>query len=901
MVRKRSGAFDLEDTKKWLEGRRKESVVKDTLKGKRLEDIGDKDAQKKLLMKEKRKEVFQNYTFVLEPPLPPLARLLPANTFLVRTKAPDYRISENGSLDDLNNYFSDISLSCKPGCMRDYGTWKRQLIENYVPADGRRVFGRLGKVESPAKGKKAKGVSPRKSFRRSVREIVRSNVAKKLEIAKLKSESVLASIREVAPVAKPARKARSRGWSEAAVRTWKPFRETTRKDFYDRMTAGPPRVAAEETSHPRPRALPQGAPGHLVRAPGRCSSSTLRLIQRFTRGEGSGGVPLEKSADEIKPLREETFQEESPKKKIEVTVKLQQDRQKYVPNETKRAACVWERLGLPTEEVIDGAAMETMIEDIRREPFDEFMWNVIGEQASGGLPILPTVLRPVAELRKMTRPSNAFADVFMGTLPEGWTPEQYSPCRPPVKKSAPTEWGRAEELGWTSEKARRDKARREQWTTTWRGPARNETADPAAVGADSRALQAFARSPRFGKRHVGMGPGSSRGFRPKGTVDYAVGKTYFERSGRAAAHITKTPFPGGYVDPESIGERVRRRCGTRGPYDVFTGPRDQTTLHGYWKPGRQYPARDFPEPEGAFHNSLRKKNYGVFPPLEEEESPSRKEPALEASPPAPPAPRPNKHPFNSAVERWRRDPLEETSPAPGRYTDFPKPRVTGHRHIFISNTVRWYPGMDSNVGRWDAYSTHPEVVRLNKLRNLRGSAKLPEDPGKKAPSKSKKNKNVKGSSSTHEGRVVCRTYDNGKTTHSVVSVSGVNDCGTSSRVRDCGEKVYRGLDVITNKVTGEEMDCVPHHLLDFVDPLDRFTVVDFRNKALPIFEFVERAPADPPGSDVFFRLEFIGASAHTRRVLAKIVISAPHPSPPDRDLWPLPASVPGGPRCMEKM
>ncbi|XP_071535710.1 tRNA dimethylallyltransferase isoform X2 [Panulirus ornatus] len=49
-------------------------------------------------------------------------------------------------------------------------------------------------------------------------------------------------------------------------------------------------------------------------------------------------------------------------------------------------------------------------------------------------------------------------------------------------------------------------------------------------------------------------------------------------------------------------------------------------------------------------------------------------------------------------------------------------------------------------------------------------------------------------------------------------------------------KVYRGLDIVTNKVTPEEQTQVQHHLLDFLDPLSRYSVTDFRNAALPIVE-----------------------------------------------------------------
>ncbi|XP_046736568.1 tRNA dimethylallyltransferase [Diprion similis] len=59
----------------------------------------------------------------------------------------------------------------------------------------------------------------------------------------------------------------------------------------------------------------------------------------------------------------------------------------------------------------------------------------------------------------------------------------------------------------------------------------------------------------------------------------------------------------------------------------------------------------------------------------------------------------------------------------------------------------------------------------------------------------------------------------------------------------CGEiisadsmQVYKGLDVITAKVTKEEQAMAQHHMLDIVDPLSTFTVVDFRNRALPVID-----------------------------------------------------------------
>lgn len=49
-------------------------------------------------------------------------------------------------------------------------------------------------------------------------------------------------------------------------------------------------------------------------------------------------------------------------------------------------------------------------------------------------------------------------------------------------------------------------------------------------------------------------------------------------------------------------------------------------------------------------------------------------------------------------------------------------------------------------------------------------------------------------------------------------------------------QMYKGLDIVTNKVTPEERDLVKHHMIDFLDPMLKCTVVDFRNKALPIVE-----------------------------------------------------------------
>lgn len=47
-------------------------------------------------------------------------------------------------------------------------------------------------------------------------------------------------------------------------------------------------------------------------------------------------------------------------------------------------------------------------------------------------------------------------------------------------------------------------------------------------------------------------------------------------------------------------------------------------------------------------------------------------------------------------------------------------------------------------------------------------------------------------------------------------------------------QVYKGLDIITNKVSAEERSAAPHHLLDYVDPLRDYNVREFRDAALDV-------------------------------------------------------------------
>ncbi|KAK2830148.1 hypothetical protein Q5P01_018079 [Channa striata] len=86
---------------------------------------------------------------------------------------------------------------------------------------------------------------------------------------------------------------------------------------------------------------------------------------------------------------------------------------------------------------------------------------------------------------------------------------------------------------------------------------------------------------------------------------------------------------------------------------------------------------------------------------------------------------------------------------------------------------------------------------------------------------------------------------------SLVVILGATGTGKSKLAIEIGKRlqgeiisadsmqVYQGLDIITNKVSAEELAQCSHHMLSFVDPLiSNYTVVDFRNKALALISFI---------------------------------------------------------------
>ncbi|MCL7029654.1 hypothetical protein MKW94_008458 [Papaver nudicaule] len=77
----------------------------------------------------------------------------------------------------------------------------------------------------------------------------------------------------------------------------------------------------------------------------------------------------------------------------------------------------------------------------------------------------------------------------------------------------------------------------------------------------------------------------------------------------------------------------------------------------------------------------------------------------------------------------------------------------------------------------------------------------------------------------------------------------------SAEIINCDKiQVYKGLDIITNKVSQEEQSGIPHHLLGVINPNEEFTSSDFRRVAMHTIESIlarKRLPIIVGGSNSF--------------------------------------------------
>lgn len=82
----------------------------------------------------------------------------------------------------------------------------------------------------------------------------------------------------------------------------------------------------------------------------------------------------------------------------------------------------------------------------------------------------------------------------------------------------------------------------------------------------------------------------------------------------------------------------------------------------------------------------------------------------------------------------------------------------------------------------------------------------------------------------------------------LVVVLGPTNCGKSRLAIELAERfqgeiisadsmqIYKGLDIVTNKVSKEEQKLAKHHMIDFVDPLKKYSVVDFQTTSLKMID-----------------------------------------------------------------
>lgn len=82
----------------------------------------------------------------------------------------------------------------------------------------------------------------------------------------------------------------------------------------------------------------------------------------------------------------------------------------------------------------------------------------------------------------------------------------------------------------------------------------------------------------------------------------------------------------------------------------------------------------------------------------------------------------------------------------------------------------------------------------------------------------------------------------------LVVILGATACGKSKLAIDLARRfngeilsvdsmqVYKGLDIVTNKVTEEEQIQAKHHMIDVLEPHQRFNVIDFRLRSLSILD-----------------------------------------------------------------
>lgn len=104
----------------------------------------------------------------------------------------------------------------------------------------------------------------------------------------------------------------------------------------------------------------------------------------------------------------------------------------------------------------------------------------------------------------------------------------------------------------------------------------------------------------------------------------------------------------------------------------------------------------------------------------------------------------------------------------------------------------------------------------------------------------------------------------------IISIVGPTSSGKTSLSIDLAKRfngevisadsrqVYKGMDLGTGKVTKEEMEGIPHHLLDVAEPMDIYTGADFKKEAeKAISDIISRKKLPIVAGGTFFYVELL--------------------------------------------
>lgn len=84
--------------------------------------------------------------------------------------------------------------------------------------------------------------------------------------------------------------------------------------------------------------------------------------------------------------------------------------------------------------------------------------------------------------------------------------------------------------------------------------------------------------------------------------------------------------------------------------------------------------------------------------------------------------------------------------------------------------------------------------------------------------------------------VVCGPTATGKSDYAVELAKNIPPAGGGEVISADSRQVYRGLDIGSGKITTEEMNGIPHHLLDVADPKEVFSVTEYQALATKAIE-----------------------------------------------------------------